>query len=396
LLYYGDGGYYSGGAQRGKRALPAEYDKGKYVYKGTYKINGDSSGYVEITQEESEEWQETSASETGYEGGSVTFKFFDFSNTNKLFLGGAGGCVEKWEYKNDTTTVTKKYNGSINFKGAFEGKVVFDNISNVLKYRYIEDHDHHDHDEDGNCMHDTISKDMKGSFYVESGGQKINLPISSLWRFIDMRSDKDYDYGDDKITLNTNVAVPAAPTGTLSDRAGNNAEVNADNVSKFFEAFNAEFEERYNAPRAANEESGNWEKLTHGKASGYVLNKYDYKSQVDNSGYYEVETGTMAYFDYSNKGRLYFGGGFGKLDVWFNKHPNNTGYTNKDTTTINGKVKFNGEFAGTLDFQSFKYEYKYENGNENYVNEYKLIGGKVMIGALDVTEKYLEEVIRRN
>jgi len=392
--YYGDGGYYSGGAQRGKRALPAEYVKEKDGWKGNYKVYGESSGYAEIAGEESEEWQETSASETGTGTSSATYKFFDFSNTNKLFLGGAVGYVEKWEYKNDTTTVTKKYNGSINFKGAFEGKVVFDNISNVLKYRYIEDHDH---DEDGNCMHDTISTDRKGNFYVESNGKQIKLPISSLWRFISPRSDKDEDFGNDKITL-ARPAVPAAPNGTLNNHTGNNAAVSADKVSAFFEAFNAEFSAgkywRNNSPRAVNEGTSNYEYLEHGEISGYVLKKEDYKGQENNSGTYSVGTETMSYNDYSNVGRLYFGGGFGKLSVEFYKYSNNTySYTNKDTTTINGKVKFNGEFKGELDFQNFKYECKYESGN-GY--EYKLISGSVKIGSLDVTEKYLDFVIKGN
>jgi len=217
-----------------------------------------------------------------------------------------------------------------------------------------------------------------------------------LRRFIYPHSDKDKDYGDDKITLNTNVAVPAAPSGTLSDQAGNNAAVSADNVSAFFEAFKTEFEYGYNAPRAANEYTENYEYLEHGKVSGCLLRKEDCKSQENNSGEYSVETGTTEYNDYSNAGRLYFGGGFGKLEVGFRKWTNKPYFsTGKDTTTINGKVKFNGEFAGTLDFQNFKYERNYEKGSGNYVDEYNHIGGKITIGAFDVTEEYLGEVIRR-
>jgi len=411
--YYRDGGYYSGSAPRGKRDdRPEEYYKGKHVAKGTSKIYGDSSGYVELAGEYGDEWQETSSVSAGAnENGtatesateSATYKYFDFSNTNKLFLGGAVGGVSKSERKNDINTDTEKFNGTINFQGAYKGKVVFDNISNVLKYRYKEDN----FDENWNWLgYDTISKDRKGSFYVESGGKKIDLPDSLIWEILVPSSNKGEDLGDDKMAINP--AVPAAPNGTLTDRAGNNALVNADNVSEFFEAFNAEFNGNYNAPRAY-ENTYNTEKLLHGKVSGYYLRKNDEKRQVNSSKVYDVITATMSYNDYSNNGSLYFGGGFGEVVYDTKFYSNKPGkYTAIDTTktTLNGKVHFNGDFNGTLDFQSFKYEetqeFEYEfysgwwSGSSSSSIEYKLISGKVMIGSLDVTENYLEEVIRRN
>jgi len=126
------------------------------------------------------------------------------------------------------------------------------------------------------------------------------------------------------------------------------------------------------------------EYLEHGENSGYFIRKVDYKVQTNNSGSYIVEKQTMEYNDYSLLGSLYFGGGWGKLKI--SKWTHNLPYTHKDTITINGKVKFNGEFSGELDFQSFKYE------DDNY-SEYKLISGKVMIGLFDATQKYWELVI---
>jgi len=368
----------SGNAPRGKRDdRPDEYRKGKEVYQGTYKIHGDSSGYVEITGED--------GAGSDYEYENSTVKFFNFSNTNKLFLGGAVGNVGKWEEdKNGIVTDTRKYNGTINFKGAFEGKVVFDNFSEVLKHNYIKNN----YDENGHWLgHDTISYTKSGKFYVESKGKQIILPDSLIRDFFWANSSKDTDYGDDKITL-ARPAIPAAPSGNLSDHTGNNAAVNADNAAAFFEAFMAEFYGNY--PRgAANEATDTWESLGHGKVSGYFLRKKDKKGQKNNSGKYIVGTETMKCDNYSNEGRLYFGGGYGRLYVAFSKRTSNS-YIGKDTTTINGKVKFNGEFKGELDFQNFKYECK--NGDDND-REYKIIGGKVMIGLYDATQKYLDEVI---
>lgn len=79
---------------------------------------------------------------------------------------------------------------------------------------------------------------------------------------------------------------------------------------------------------------------------------------------------------------MYFGGGFGELYFGFNKYTGGD-RTFKYTTTLNGKVKFNGEFKRELDFQNFKYSYEFNK----YNYDYKLIGGKVMIGTLDATQE---------
>jgi len=374
----------SGSASRGKRKLPDEYYNGK----GSGKIFGDSSGYVEMKTEVSEGYNEAES----YDYLSQSNKFFDFSNTNKLFLGGAFGYFE-----NENEIFTEKYNGTINFQGAYKGKVVFDNFERVYKITW----------EGGNPVYTETEK--SGKFYVESGGKKIDLPDDLVWEFCDPSSNKDVDLGNDKITLNTNVPVPAAPNGALTERAGGKV-VSADNIAAFFEVYNTE-RDRMNGPRAY-EFTHNTEELRHGAVSGYFLRKEDWKMQENNSEEYYVTTETMSYNDYSNKGSLYFGGGYGEVAYGIERRPNKPGkYTVIDTTktTLNGKVHFNGEFKGTLDFQNFKYEEirkaEYElypggsastSWNSGDMLEYKLIGGKVMIGALDVTENYLDEVIRRN
>jgi len=394
--YYRDNHSESGNAQRSKREdRPPEYGKESEIWKGSYKKSGDSSGYVEITKEDGGIGEWTSTSESGSEFENKTYKFFNFSNTNELFLGGAVGTIWKEEWKNDIFNLTEKCNGSINFKGAYDGKVVFDNLSHVAEYRYVEDHDH---DEDGNCMHDTIKTTKGGYFYVESGGKKIDLPLSSLDDFLYPYSHKDRDYGNGEITLVRPSAVPTAPSGKLTERSGTNAAVSADKVIAFFAAFMAElggneYGDNNRTPRAVNEETENWEELEHGKFSGYILKKGDWKSQENNKGEYSAGTGTTAYNDYSNSGRLYFGGGYGKLEFGFYKYTDNPySYVNKDTVTINGTVKFNGEFKGELSFQNFKFEY---NSSDYSSDEYKLIGGSVKIGSINVTTEYVKYVLKR-
>jgi hypothetical protein len=259
----------------------------------------------------------------------------------------------------------------INFQGAFKGKLVFNNVVFVFKYKY-----------DDNWNRDTLEYGIRsGSFYVESNGQKVYLPNSSFGNFLYPNSDNDH-YGDEPINIIL-PAVPNAPNGNLSERDGNNEQVNDNNVIAFFATFVEEFENPYNAPRsvrAVNEYKFSYENLEHGSASGYLLYKESGSGQYNNNEDREVYAGTMEYNDYSNVERLYFGGGYGIVV----DYPDNT-----RKATINGKVKFNGEFAGELDFQNFKYERTY---NSNYEYEYKFVSGNVFIGGINVTDLYFEVV----
>jgi len=385
----------SGSAARSKRDdRPAEYDKNSSTWTGSAKIYGDSSGYAEATSDGGEGEDETATSEIEWDLNNKTIKYFNFSNTNKLFLGGAFGSIYKSECKYDASSQyeygvssdTLKINGKIDFQGAFKGKIVFDNISSVIKYTQEEIQG-----EMGPEYKKKILDGPKesGNFYIESNGQKVKLHDSLLAYFTSYpNSQKGWDYGDDKITL-ARPAVPAAPSGNLTERAGG-AAVNADNVGEFFSTFRQELNDR--SPRATEEiESG--ESINHGAVSGYVFDKWENKYQENKSGAHKAGTQTVKYDDYSNNGNLYFGGGFGRSIVGFRKDiytSESYSSTQKDTTVINGKVKFNGEFKGELDFQNFKFEYKYESGTENYVKEYKLISGSVKIASFDATDSYIQ------
>ncbi|MDR0303394.1 MAG: hypothetical protein LBH98_01305 [Chitinispirillales bacterium] len=388
--YYQDYYLYSGK----RAALPDEYRKGNYSGKGSYRIEGDAFGYAEYNKDESGDWKRTSKGEgksgSGYEGESGTVKFFDFSNNNLLFLGGAVGFVEIWNetYEKDYNIeiLTVKINGKIDFQGEYKGKVVFDNVEFYSKYRYDDNWDNGEEFDYGI---------KKGSFRVESkdGKTKVNLPDYLLEDFYYPYSNKDNYYGDGKISVKT-PSVPAYPNGMLSVHSGNNAAVNAENMNMFFKAFIDEFYYGENAPRGY-EYKENYEELNHGKESGYCSVKKNVIHQRNNSGGYTSITVIMEYNDYSNNGDLYFGGGYGKAKFEFYKYTNNP-YSSieKDTAIINGKVTFNGDFKGTLDFQNFKYVYEYNSDNYYYDQGYKHIGGSVKIGSLDVTQEYVKYVLK--
>jgi hypothetical protein len=399
---------------RGTRALPDQYAKWNSSGEGTVNIEGDSSGFVEryIKYLEKYDYKETGgvgSYRDNEEGAFGTFKYFDFSNSGEMFLGGAVGFVETWSDIDDRTGIEDnviKINGTINFAGAFKGKVVFDNVDLLHQIQWTKDEDGEGWSRNSN---DPIYFTMKsGKFYVESNGQKIPLPDSLInnneygngnrYSFYHPGS-REYDYGDSKITVKM-PAVPTAPNGALSDHTGDNATVSSVNVLMFLKAFKDELYERFGEgtiPRAM-ESKNNYERRIHGKKSGYFLNKYNSEGQTNNSGNYGSITETVEYSDYSKYGVLYFGGGWAKAEIRFYKSTNYPTYssTEKDTTIINGKVKFNGEFKGELNFDNFKYAYEYTYSDDNgsgSENGNKRISGSVKIGTFDVTEQYLKYVV---
>jgi len=381
--------YLTYGSEKDTRAdLPDEYGKETYKGKSSYKEYGEFSGRVEVSSDYDESYTWNINTETETENYSSSYKFFDYSNSGNLFLGGALGIVETENYKNDTSFTTTKYNGTIEFAGVFKGKIVFKNVVLSQKYKY------HTHDEDGNCVgeDELIQYEItSGSFYVESYNDKVNLPDWLLERLYPNSYDSR-DYGNDKITISM-PSVPGAPNGKLTDRGG--VAVNANNITDFFRLFISDYNnDDGNSPniRGVNE-NGNYEALIHGKESGYSKVKGDYKYQRNNSGSYSSTAGTAEYFDYSNDGLLYLGGGVGGANYGFWKYTNDTDNETNETK-MNGKISFTGDFKGTLDFQNFyyKYEYKYSSGSST--SKYTHISGKVMIGTLDVTDEFFRYVVK--
>ncbi|MCL1947017.1 MAG: hypothetical protein FWF51_07720 [Chitinivibrionia bacterium] len=329
---------------------------------------------------------EENAVDYGYE--IETYNLFNFSNCGNLYSSGAFGYL--WTYDEDETgkisSDTLKINGKINFAGKYKGKVVFDNVTFVDKHkRYEYDGDY------GSSRTDTIIyKIISGEFYVQSEGkEKIKLSDTLLpeiiYLYYYLYYDRRDNYGDDPITIDKKMpTVPNAPKGSLSERVG--ASVNSENVKDFFREYTEEFG-RYGGPRAANEIKFNGEELSHGRDNGYLVQKYVSNSQFNNSDGFRLQSGTEEYNDYSNKGVLYFGGGYGQA-VFYRQVGN---YSSEEcggeqTVQITGKLNFNGKYKGTLDFQDFKYNYGFQ---KNYT-----YNGSVKIGDLDVSEKYLEYIVK--
>ena len=374
-------------ANRSTRSLPAEggYEGGKG--KWNFSVSGDFSGRAENKGEYNIKWtyDGITESEEGYESGTV--RFFDFSNNGRLFFGGAVGYLftdgkNNHDRENDIYrwSYTIKANGAIEFAGAFKGKIVFNNL--VVLGESTEYYD----DNSGNWHSGRKYTIKSGSFHIEYNGAKVaDLPASLMREFFWI--DGERDYGRDPITVDRMPAVPTAPNGSLTDRGG--VEVNSDNINTFFRALRAEFDDRGRMPRSANEESGSWNWVQHGKESGFIREAGESKRQINNTGTFRNGTRTVEYSNFSNLGRLYFGGGFGRANTNFwNDGSSSNEYSNE--YLINGKVRFTGEFNRTLDFQNFHYKEEWgNNGGRDSV-----VSGKVMLGSLDITDLYFRFVVR--
>ncbi|MCL1947784.1 MAG: hypothetical protein FWF51_11660, partial [Chitinivibrionia bacterium] len=122
---------------------------------------------------------------------------------------------------------------------------------------------------------------------------------------------------------------------------------------------------------------------------GYMIYKELSESDNGKKGeeYRWTEVTTKEYHNYSNKGVLYFGGGVkeeaaggGNENEWSEE-------------TVNGTIRFNGTYNGTIEYQNFKYRRETRNfGNDR---SYSYISGTVKIGTFDITKKYFETVIKK-
>ncbi|MCL1946192.1 MAG: hypothetical protein FWF51_03440 [Chitinivibrionia bacterium] len=378
--------YYDNYSSAKRAELPEEYSKSGESASGSFTIRGNvPPGYVEASESVflQYEGRQKSATgepeppiETGYYSGA--YKFFDFSNHGELFLGGSVGILEKVFQNDDGAIVaTMQANGTLNFAGKYRGKVVFDKVTVTTTY-------------DDN-RYNKQSKITEGSFYVQSdNGTPFNLPAELLSNF---NPRGNFEYPESKITISM-PAVPNVTGGNLQDRDGES--VNEENVNSFFVAFMQEFGNIYDdkAPRDALEAKDFWETLEHGKTSGYYTGKADGTEQINNMAHYFSDTKKVEYHDYSDYGDLYFGGGWGSA-AFGNYKEDSSEWSRTVETIIKGTVKFNGQFRGELVFNNFRY--KNEEGSiTDYNDVYTHVSGSVNIGNLDVTQKYLEYVIKGN
>ncbi|MCL1947303.1 MAG: hypothetical protein FWF51_09190 [Chitinivibrionia bacterium] len=359
--------------------LPEEYEKETESGNVSYTRYGDYSGRVEVTGSVSwqKEWYRESGDGFGTGYDSKTYKIYDFSNHKELILGGSVGVLEKpYQHSNGFTT---QINGTINFAGKYRGKVVLKDITVSTIYdHYGSNRQSHVKSgyfyvESDSVKNDVVRNDSAAiKLKADTVKVKFDLPGRLLFEFYP-NSNYITDYPDEKITI-TMPDVPSVTGGDLSDRGGGE-DISDKNVNSFFRAFITELQNN-NAPRAANEEKGTWEQLVHGTISGYYTEKGDYFWQANNAGELESGTKKVEFHDYSNGNILYLGGGYAK--AFFDK---SSGGNRTSETIINGKIKFNGQFKGELDFKNFKYRNTYDTTTS------------VKIGDLDVTEKYWYYVV---
>ena len=374
--------YYSFSSARSARGArnsrPDEYWKETGTYKSTRTVHGANFGRVEIKEEEVWKWNESQNSGSGIESESYTIEFFDFSNTGALFLGGGVGTLyieEETESANSEIEYeTEKFNGSIRFRGNFEGRIVFDNVVFTYKTRWTKD-------AFGDWKREVLQNDVSGNFYVESNGNRVSLDKDLLWYLLWPKSN-NIDYGNAPINL-TMPAVLSAPNGSLGNRGGVNVtESNRDN---FFAFLNTEMYARYRSARNS-EWSGNFEFLEHGSESGYMRVKHNETGRGNNSGEISAGNGTVEYFDYSNTGRLYLGGGLGFATI--TRYFNEGSLQETEESKQSGTIRFNGDFSGSLVFNNFHIKLEYGQST-NYRDVYTHVGGTITLNGNDVTQWYM-------
>ena len=103
----------------------------------------------------------------GYSYESITNEFFDFSNTDSLFLGGSVGYLNTLT----KTTKTEQANGIIRFTGKFRGSIHFENITYNVKTK----------------------NRTRGNFYLLSGEARVNLPDSLIKAFCYMPTKEEIE-----------------------------------------------------------------------------------------------------------------------------------------------------------------------------------------------------------
>lgn len=133
---------------------------------------------------------------------SITNEFFDFSNTDSLYLGGSVGYLNtKVKNQNGGTNLVEQADGTIRFAGKFKGQIVFNNIVRSV----------------------TIGSDGKAGkasvvnkIILESGNAKIELPDSLMSAFCYLPTKSEIEVIT-KDTATTFVAVTAINTNIAKE-----------------------------------------------------------------------------------------------------------------------------------------------------------------------------------
>ena len=370
----------SSDARSGRSSLPNEFVRETWRQNARYSYIGDDYGRVEVIREEHGIEEEIKDPQTGIWSDdeiyfiSIAYRLFNFSRTGELFFGGGMGVLETSAPENIEGVWHRiiRYSGVISFQGEFSGKIILENVVQERKEQGLE------------ILKDEI---ISGRFFVESNNEKIDLPID-LWSVYPYSHDTDL--GDAEITP-TMPEVPNAPNGSLSNRGGES--VSAANLYSFFEVF---YEELYgNGDRSARgyEYRDSYEVLAHGAHSGHLHQKENSTGRGNNDRFANFSSRTVEYFDYSNGGRLFFGGGIGEANSQHGLRTNEGGNRTRESKQ-NGTVRFNGEFSGSLVFNNFRYKIEAGNEDNDWTDEFIHIGGTVTVGGIDVSEMYIETILK--
>jgi len=382
------------GCRAARSSRPGQFWKETGDWREAVIYRGDVSGDANVLWEGAFDWNETERtfSERWFESG--RFIYNEFSNTGDLFLSGAIGYLQSEIETATSSTETFRVNGRINFRGDFRGSVVFDNLVVTEEWR-----------EDRWGDWNLVSRNQTGRWFIESGGRQIDMELGNwdccfgcdMNNWIFPNSDRR-DMGD---APNMRMPdVPTAPRGSLGNRGG--AAVNQANYLTVLELF---FEERWNndndrwdsdkdSDRSARsnlggQESFVYEWLGHGNFSGYQRGSDNYTSRWNHNQGMDTRTATGEFFDYSNSGRLFLGGGIGESGLGSNGRNSDNWFWSFEQIT-NGTIRFNGDFAGELVYDNFRYRRESGDSANNWRTTLTHVSGSVRLGGIDVTDSYLE------
>jgi len=122
-----------------------------------------------------------------------------------------------------------------------------------------------------------------------------------------------------------------------------NKRVTQDNI----DAFAKEFDEAmhgaylYSPETLIGRVSGNGKDTVYGEYRGYFIEEW----RKEENGNYSRETASRKFFNFSNNGKIFLGGAAG--DAFYD------GGDGFKEIKINGEIKFNGVFEGSVDYKNF-------------------------------------------
>jgi len=174
-----------------------------------------------------------------------------------------------------------------------------------------------------------------------------------------------------------------ASDGKLDERDGENQIITKDNIDEFVREVllsmlgDDDYDAKWNSWGERYEDIEEWEKEHNGWTEYYYRSKEwgaaeGYRDMAGwDAQYNDYGKGTFIakYFNYSDNNKIFFGGGVGAAFCDFDI----------DELKINGEIKFNGLFKGSIVYRNYHVKQEMVRRNGEFVWETAELGGEVVI-----------------